>query len=97
MVLADSDDFSLSDLAGINLDPVADNAVFELVKFGRAQGALAGKGCLAGQLLYLSSTPGQLSTIAPAGVKIIIGQAEPTSALDTLNANDLWVAPQLIG
>ena len=97
VVLADADDITLSDIAGINLDPVSIGAVFELVKFGRAQGVLVGKGCVAGELLYLSDVPGQISKIAPAGVKIIVGQAEPTGALETGSANDLWVAPQIVG
>ena len=98
VVLADADEIDLNDLAGINLSPVTTGSLFELVKFGRAQGALVGKSCVAGELLYLSATPGQLSKIAPTtGTKIIIGQAEPTSALDVGSANDLWIAPQLLG
>jgi hypothetical protein len=97
--LADAADFDLADLAGVNVDPVDDGDVVEFIRAGRAVGALAGRGFLAGTVIYLSETPGDLTDVAPSlpSVKVIIGQAEPTNPNDTGPANDLYVQPQLIG
>lgn len=96
-VLADASDFDLSDLAGVNIAPIAAGGSGVFIRAGRAVGALNGRGWVAGTIVYLSETPGELTDIAPEGVKVIIGQAEPTLPTDSGPANDLYIQPQLIG
>lgn len=98
-VLASALDFDITDFAGINLNPVAANANFELIKFGRAAGVLTGLGAIAGDVFYLGEASGTLTPIAPSlpAIKIIIGQAEPATPLSVGEARDLWIQPQFIG
>jgi len=99
VVLADATNFDMADLAGVNADPVLAGETMQLVRAGRATDALNGRGFLAGTIIYLSETPGDLTEVAPSlpAVKVIIGQAEPTLPTDVGTANDLYVQPQLIG
>lgn len=97
--LADVDDIEgLDDFAGVNVEPVADGEEFQLIRSGRAIGALAGMGCVAGDLIYLSTTPGVLTKVVPvSGTVYIVGQAEPTNPDDIGAANDLFIQPRLVG
>jgi hypothetical protein len=97
--LASALDFSITDFAGVNLNPVAAEATFELIKFGRAAGVLTGDGATAGDVYYLGETPGTITKVAPSlpAIKIIIGQAEPATPFSTGEARDLWIQPQYIG
>lgn len=97
-VLADADFFELTDFAGINPDPILDNRVGTFVRLGRIAGALTGLGCQAGDLIYLSQTPGEMTKTAPSGGAniFVLGQAEPSSS-SASEADDLFVNPRLIG
>lgn len=98
-VLASATDFQISDFAGINTESAAEDAEMEMVRSGLVVGALAGMSLNAGDILYLSDTPGVLTTTPPAlpSVKVIIGQAEPSVPGDTGPAEDLFIQLQLIG
>lgn len=98
--LSDADEVAdLDDFAGVNVEPVADGEEFQLVRSGRAIGALAGMGCTAGDIIYMGSTPGSFTKTppAPGSTVFVIGQAEPTNPDDIGPANDLFVQPRLVG
>lgn len=98
VVLADADDFNLSDFAGVNPEDIGDLAQGQFIRAGRVVGALTGRGFIAGTTIYLGQNPGELTDIGPSGANvIIIGKAEPKNPTDTGEAQDLFVEPQIIG
>jgi hypothetical protein len=97
VALADADGIGLDDFAGVTQAGIANLGYGVIYKVGEVPGALVGKGAIAGQSVFLSSTPGELTLIAPpTGVIFRIGRAEPPSGGATGEATSLFIDPQVI-
>jgi len=95
--LADADGMGLDDFAGVTQDGIAHLGYGIIHKLGEVPNALLGKGAIAGQPVYLSTTPGELTLVAPAtGTVFRIGRAEPPSGAHTGEATSLFIDPQVI-
>jgi hypothetical protein len=95
--LADADGLNLDDFAGVTQDGIAHLGYGIIHKIGEVPNALLGKGAVAGQPVYLSTTPGELSLTPPAsGTVFRIGRAEPPSGAHTGEATSLFIDPQII-
>lgn len=97
VTLADADAIGIADFAGVTQDGIANLGYGKISKLGELPGALVGFGAIAGQPVFLSSTPGQLTLTAPlTGTIFRIGFAEPPSGSATGEATSLFISPQLI-
>jgi len=95
--LADADGIGLDDFAGVTQDGIAHLGYGIIHKIGEVPNALLGKGAIAGQPVYLSTTPGELTLTPPAhGTIFRIGRAEPPSGAHTGEATSLFIDPQVI-
>lgn len=95
--LADADGLNLDDFAGVTQDGIAHLGYGIIHKLGEVPNALLGKGAVAGQPVYLSTTPGELSLTPPTvGTVFRIGRAEPPSGAHTGEATSLFIDPQVI-
>lgn len=95
--LADADEIGLDDFAGITQDGIANLGYGIIHKLGEVPDALIGMGAIAGQPVYLSTQPGQLTLTPPAqGTVFRIGRAEPPSGAHSGEATSLFIDPQVI-
>lgn len=95
--LADADAIGLDDFAGVTQDGITHLGYGIIHKLGEVPNALLGKGAVAGQPVYLSTTPGELTLIPPTtGTVFRIGRAEPPSGAHTGEATSLFIDPQVI-
>lgn len=95
--LADADGIGLDDFAGVTQDGIAHLGYGIIHKLGEVPSALLGMGAVAGQPVYLSDIPGQLTLTPPAaGTVFRIGRAEPPSGAHTGEATSLFIDPQII-
>lgn len=95
--LADADGIGLDDFAGVTQDGIAHLGYGIIHKLGEVPSALLGMGAVAGQPVYLSTAPGQLTLTPPAsGTVFRIGRAEPPSGAHTGEATSLFIDPQII-
>lgn len=95
--LADADGIGLDDFAGVTQDGIAHLGYGIIHKLGEVPSALLGMGAVAGQPVYLSQIPGQLTLTPPAaGTVFRIGRAEPPSGAHTGEATSLFIDPQII-
>lgn len=97
IALADADGIGLDDFAGITQGGISNLGYGIVYKIGEVPGALVGKGAIAGQSVYLSTIPGELTLTAPgAGTIFRIGRAEPPSGGGTGEATSLFIDPQIV-
>jgi len=95
--LADADEVGLDDFAGITQDGIANLGYGIIHKLGEVPDALIGMGAVAGQPVYLSTVPGELTLIPPSSGTIFrIGRAEPPSGAHSGEATSLFIDPQII-
>lgn len=90
---------SVSDIAGITLEDIAQFSFGRIQKTGYIVGALVGLGALPGNTIFLSDVDGIMSLDAPTGATdsiIKIGRAEPPSGIASPNANDLHMEVEYI-
>jgi hypothetical protein len=97
IALADADGIGLDDFAGVTQAGIANLGYGVVYKVGEVPGALIGKGAIAGQAVYLSAIPGELTLTPPlTGTVLRIGRAEPPSGGATGEATSLFIDPQII-
>ncbi len=97
IALADADGIGVDDFAGITQSGISNLGYGLVYKVGEVPGALVGKGAVAGQSVYLSTTPGELTLTAPlSGTVFRIGRAEPPSGGAEGEATSLFIDPQII-
>lgn len=79
--LADADDMSADEFAGVSFQAIPSAAFGLVLRSGKVPGALAGLSAVAGQPVYLSPTAGllALSTVGfpPSAIIFRVGFAEP--------------------
>lgn len=95
--LADANISSKSLFAGINENEIADGEYGFVIKGGNISGALEGLGASAGQVVYLSESPGLLTLAPPIGegnTIFKVGVAESPDGLAESNAVDLYLNPE---
>jgi hypothetical protein len=97
IALADADAIGLDDFAGVTQSGITSLGYGVVHKMGEVAGALVGKGAIAGQSVYLSTIPGELTLIPPTvGTIFKIGRAEPPSGGGSGEATSLFIDPQII-
>lgn len=97
IALADADGIGLDDFAGVTQAGISNLGYGLVYKIGEVPGALVGKGAVAGQPVYLSTTPGELTLTPPlTGTVFRIGRAEPPSGGSNGEATSLFIDPQII-
>ena len=97
VALADADGIGVADFAGVTQDGIANLGYGKIHKIGEVPGALVGFGAIAGQPVYLSTSPGEITLTAPTeGTIFRIGFAEPPSGAHSGEATSLFIDPQLI-
>lgn len=97
VALADADGIGVDDFAGITQDGIANLGYGIIHKLGEVPDALIGMGAVAGQPVYLSTVPGELTLVAPtSGTIFRVGRAEPPSGAHSGEATSLFIDPQLI-
>lgn len=97
--LAEADVVVKSDIAGININPIANNAWGWIIKTGYIQGALTGLNAIPGATVYLSEEAGRMTLTAPSAYTdsiIKIGRAEPPSGIVSSVANDLHMELEIL-
>lgn len=97
VALADADGIGVDDFAGITQDGIANLGYGIIHKLGEVPDALIGMNAVAGQPVYLSTSPGELTLVAPeTGTIFRVGRAEPPSGAHSGEATSLFIDPQLI-
>lgn len=100
VALADADNNTLFDIAGITSQTIAHNSYGLVLKLGSCPSVLSALTPVPGAAVYLSTTPGEMTLTAPADpltASIIrLGRAEPPDGVATTAANDLWLQPEVI-
>jgi len=97
IVLADADVVGITDFAGVTVSSITNGSYGKILKMGELPNALAGLGAIAGQPVYLGTTPGELTLTPPTiGAILRIGFAEPPSGSVSGDATSLFINPQLI-
>jgi hypothetical protein len=95
--LAEADAMSADNFAGVVYQDIPDGAFGLVIKTGKVPGILTSLGPVAGQPVFLSTTPGQMTLTAPGDPNAVarIGYAEPPDNATGL-AVDLYVEFELI-
>jgi hypothetical protein len=97
IALADADGIGIDDFAGITQSGISNQGYGLIYKLGEVPNALVGKGAIAGQSVFLSAIPGELTLVAPlTGTVLRIGRAEPPSGGGTGEATSLFIDPQIV-
>lgn len=97
--LAEADVVVKSDIAGINIKPIADGEWGWIIKTGYIPGALTGLNAVPGATVYLSEESGRMTLTAPTSYSdtiIKIGRAEPPSGVVSSIANDLHMELEIL-
>jgi len=99
IVLADANVVTLSDFAGITVEPIADGTFGEVAKIGNIAGICSGLGATVGDKVWMDgAVPGGVTLTKPTGggdTAIMLGYAEPPDGVASPNADDLWLNPEI--
>jgi hypothetical protein len=99
IVLASAVGANTSDIAGVTTAAIPNLQKGLVQRIGRVKNALAGLGAIAGQSIFLSETPGELTLIAPTVINssiIRVGTAEPSDDSLITEAADLLLNIDII-
>jgi hypothetical protein len=93
----EADNISANTFAGVVYEDIANGSFGLVVRSGKLPGVLAGLSAVAGQPVFLSATPGQLTLTSPPDGDAVarIGYAEPTDHVTGLGT-DLFIEFELI-
>jgi len=97
--LAEADIVVKSDIAGININLIADGEWGWIIKTGYIPGALTGLNAIPGAVIYLSEESGRMTLTAPVSHSssiIKVGRAEPPSGALSSVANDLHMELEIL-
>jgi hypothetical protein len=100
VALASAATSTITDFVGVLEANIATGSTGLAVRIGPIPGALAGKGAVPGQYVYLDTAAGELTLDAPdansTNAIIKVGKAEPAGTLADGSAPDLFVEIGLI-